>query len=153
MAQIKRAWSPSFSPDGARLAYVSDAGGLPEVYVIAIAGGTPERVTKLSDPVGGVAWSPDGAWLAISVAPGGGMNQQVYLVRPDGKDLQRITDGGRDNNWLGDWTPDGKALALASSRRDPAAMDAYLFDVDGKKLGLVAKNPSTGSLADVSADR
>ena len=153
MAQIKRAWSPSFSPDGARLAYVSDAGGLPEVYVVPVAGGTPERVTKLSDPVGGVRWSPDGAWLAISVAPGGGMNQQIYLVRPDGKDLQRITDGGRDANWLGDWTPDGKALALASSRRDPAAMDAYLFDVDGKKLGLVAKNPGTGSLADVTADR
>jgi dipeptidyl aminopeptidase/acylaminoacyl peptidase len=74
-------------------------------------------------------------------------------VRPDGKDLQRITDGGRDVNWLGDWTPDAKALALASSRRDPATMDAYLFDVDGKKLGLVAKNPGTGSLSDVTADR
>jgi dipeptidyl aminopeptidase/acylaminoacyl peptidase len=153
MGQIKRAWSPSFSPDGARLAFVSDAGELPEVYVVAAAGGTPERVTRLADPVGGVAWSPDGAWLALSVAPGGGMNQQIYLVRPDGKDLQRITDGGRDANWLGEWTRDGKALALASNRRDPAAMDAYLYEPGGKQLGLVAKNPGIGSLADVTRDR
>lgn len=153
MGQIRRASSPSFSPDGARLAFVSDVAGLPEVYVVALAGGAPERVTKLSDPVGGVAWSPDGAWLAISVAPGGGMNQQIYLVRPDGRDLQRITDGGRDNNWLGGWTRDGQALALASSRRDPAAMDAYLFELAPKRLGLVAKNPGIGVLADVTRDR
>jgi dipeptidyl aminopeptidase/acylaminoacyl peptidase len=153
MAQIRRAGSPSFSPDGARLAFVSDAGGLPEVYVVAAAGGTPERVTKLSDPVGDVAWSPDGAWLAFSVAPGGGMNEQIYLARPDGSDLQRITDGGQDNNWLGDWTHDGQALALASNRRAPAAMDAYLFEPGPKKLGLVAKNPGIGSLSGVTRDR
>ncbi len=153
MGQIRRVFSPSFSPDGARIAFLSDASGLPEVHVVAAAGGTPERVTKLSDPINAVVWSPDGAWLAFSVAPGGGLNQQIYVMRPDGKDLQRITDGGQDNNWLGDFTRDGKALALVSNRRDPAAMDAYLYDLDGKKLALVAKNPGIGSLADVTRDR
>ena len=84
MAQIKRARSASLSPDGKRIAFVSDLGALPELYVVPLEGGAPERITSLQDPVGSVTWSPDGAWLAVSVAPGGGMNQQVYLVRPDG---------------------------------------------------------------------
>ena len=153
MAQIKRAWSPSFSPDGARLAFVSDAGGLPEVWIVAAAGGAPERVTRLADPADTVAWSPDGAWLAFTASPGGGMNRQIYLVRPDGKDLQLVTDGGTSNNWLGEWTRDGKALAFASNRRDPAAMDAYLLDLATRRPALVAKNPGIGSLADVTRDR
>ena len=153
MAEIKRARSPSFSPDGKRIAFVSDMGGLPEVYVVPTEGGKPERVTSLQDPVGGVAWSPDGAWLAFSVSPGGGMNQQIYLMRPDGKELRRITDGGQENNWLGDWTHEGAALTLSSSRRDRAAMDAYLFDLSGQKLDLVSKNTGTGSFSDVARDR
>jgi Tol biopolymer transport system component len=81
-------------------------------------------VTALEDPVGGVAWSPEGDWLAISVAPGGGMNQQVYLIRPDGTGLGRLTDGGRENNWLGGWSKDGEALTFASNRASPESMDS-----------------------------
>ena len=34
--------------------------------------------TSLDDPVGLVEWSPDGRFLAFTVAPGGGMNSQIY---------------------------------------------------------------------------
>jgi dipeptidyl aminopeptidase/acylaminoacyl peptidase len=153
MAEIKRAWSPSFSADGKRIAYISDLNGVPAVWTVSSEGDAPQQVTSLADPVGAVSWSRDGAWLAFSLSPGGGMNQQVYLVRPDGKDLRRITDGGKENNWLGNWSYDGKALTIASNRRDRAAMDAYVVDVSAQRLDLISKNPGTGFFSDVSRDR
>ncbi len=109
-------------------------------------------VTALEDPVGAVEWSPDGAWLAIAVAPGGGMNQQVYLVRPDGTGLRRLTDGGRETNSLGGWSIDGKGVMFSSNRANPESMDAYLFDLESDASSLVAKNPGVGYLLDMSSD-
>ncbi len=152
MAKIGSCYSPSFSPDGKRVAFISDLNGMPQVWIVPTEGGWPELITSLDDQVQQVSWSPDGAWLAFSLAPGGGMNQQVYLVHPDGTELHRLTDGGKENNWLGCWTHDGRSLALASNRRDPSAMDAYLVDVESGELRLVAENQGMGSLTDVSRD-
>jgi dipeptidyl aminopeptidase/acylaminoacyl peptidase len=153
MAKIGFCNSPSFAPDGTRLAFITNLSGVPQIWTVPVEGGWPRQVTALDDPVGGVVWSPDGAWLALSVAPGGGMNTQVHLVRPDGSGLRRLTDGGRDNNWLGEWSHDGRLLALSSSRRDPQAMDAYVYDMDASALRLVAKNQGVGTLSDTSRDR
>jgi dipeptidyl aminopeptidase/acylaminoacyl peptidase len=152
MARIGACWSPSFSPDGARLAFVSDLNGVPQIWVVPVGGGWPELVTALDDPIGSVSWSPEGAWLAFSLAPGGGMNQQIYLVRPNGTGLRRLTDGGQENNWLGSWTHDGRALSVASNRRSAEAMDAYLFDIPRGELRRVAENRGIGALTDVSRD-
>jgi Tol biopolymer transport system component len=57
---------------------------MPQVWSVSADGGWPTPVTALDDPVNSVEWSPSGDWLAISVAPGGGMNSQIYLVHPDG---------------------------------------------------------------------
>src|SRR5262249_54077956 len=142
---------PSFSPDGERLAFVSNLSGVPQVWTVSAAGGWPEPVTALDDQVGGVEWSPDGAWLAFSPAPGGGMNQQGYLGRPDGRDLHRLTAGGKDNNWLSVWTHDGRALAF-SSNRGGGGMDGYLWDLASGQARLVAKNAGTGTVTAVSRD-
>lgn len=152
LARVGSCVSPSFSPDGHSLAFVSSLTGTPQVWIVATEGGWPRQVTALDDPVASVAWSPAGEWLAFQLAPGGGMNSQVYVVRPDGTDLRRVTAGGLTNNWLGPWTRDGQALALASSQRDPSAMDAYLWDVATDHLRLVVRNEGTGIVADVSAD-
>jgi Tol biopolymer transport system component len=61
MARIGSCRSPSFAPDGRRLAFVSDLSGVPQVWTVATEGGWPEQVTALDDQVLGVAWSPDGA--------------------------------------------------------------------------------------------
>ncbi|HET8645313.1 MAG TPA: S9 family peptidase, partial [Vicinamibacteria bacterium] len=124
MARVGRATSPSFSPDGTQIAYIADLSGVPQVWIVPAGSGYPRQVTALPDPVGGVKWSPQGDWLAISVLPGGGLNSQVYVVRPDGTGLRRLTDGGKENNWLGEWSEDGRFLTMASNRRDPATMDA-----------------------------
>ena len=152
MAQIRGCFSPSFSPDGKHIAFVSDMSGVPQVWTVPAGGGFPIQVTALDDPVSGAVWSPDGAWLAFSVAPGGGLNEQIYLVRPDGGQLRRLTDGGQDNNFLGDWTRDGRYLSMSSNRRDPATTDSYLIDVASGELRLVAENRGLGGITEVSRD-
>jgi dipeptidyl aminopeptidase/acylaminoacyl peptidase len=152
MTKIGLCVSPSFSPDGARLTFVSNLSGLPQVWTVAAEGGWPTQVTALDDQIYGVAWSPDGDWLALSLAPGGGMNQQVYLVRPDGTGLRRLTDGGAENNWRGPWSHDGSRLAIASNRRTGAAMDVYLVDVATGAWQLVAQQNGIGEIVDISRD-
>jgi dipeptidyl aminopeptidase/acylaminoacyl peptidase len=152
MARVGRCGSPTFSPDGKSLAFVCDMTGLPQVWRVPSEGGWPTLVTALDEPVGSVEWSPSSDWLAISVAPGGGMNRQIYLVRPDGTGLKRYTRGGKDNNWLAPWTHDGSGLLMSSNVRDGAAMDSYLLSVPDGKIEMVAQNPGIGSLEDISRD-
>jgi dipeptidyl aminopeptidase/acylaminoacyl peptidase len=152
MARIGRCGSPSFSPDGKTLAFVCDLSGVPQVWTAPSEGGWPALVTTLDDPVGAVEWSPSGDWLAVSVAPGGGMNTQIYLVRPDGTGLKRFTRGGKENNWLADWTRDGSALMMSSNIRDDAAMDSYLLNAADGSMKIVAQNPGIGDFQDLSRD-
>jgi Tol biopolymer transport system component len=63
MAKVGRASSPTFSPDGKRLAFVSDLSGTPQIWVVPSEGGWPTLVTADTDPVASVTWSPAGDWL------------------------------------------------------------------------------------------
>ncbi len=152
MARIGACRAPSFSPDGSRIAFISDLSGVPQVWTVASEGGWPEAVTALDDQIEAVAWSPAGDWLAFQLAPGGGMNGQIHLVRPDGTGLRRLTGGGRENNRLGPWSKDGRTLALASSRRTPGALDAWVAAVEGGQLRLVAENEGIGGITDIGRD-
>jgi dipeptidyl aminopeptidase/acylaminoacyl peptidase len=152
MARVGGCWSPSFSADGLRLAFVSNLSGVPQVWMVPADGGWPEQVTSFDDPVGGVEWSPDGNWLAFSLAPGGGMNTQVYLVRPDGKQLVRASDGGKANNVLGGWSRDGRELLLSSNRADPASLDPFTYDLASGAWRRVAPGGGDGTISDVSRD-
>ena len=152
MARVGGASSPSFSPDGTRLALVSNLAGLPQVWTVPSEGGWPDLVTALADPVGAVEWSPDGAWLAFTVAPGGGMNEQVYVVRPDGRDLRRLTRGGKETNRFGGWTRDGRELTLGSNERTGAAIDAFVRDVASGATRGATRAPGINAYSDVSPD-
>jgi hypothetical protein len=66
----------------------SDLSGSPQGWTVPIEGGAPAQITT-GDPVGRLGWSPAGDHLAFTAAPGGGMNRQVYTVRPDGSDSSR----------------------------------------------------------------
>jgi dipeptidyl aminopeptidase/acylaminoacyl peptidase len=152
LARIGRAYSPTFSPDGKQVALISDLNGIPHVWIVPTTGGWPRLVTSGSDPVGGVQWSPTSDWLALSILPGGGLNSQVYVIRPDGTGLRRLTDGGKENNWLVNWTEDGKFLIVSSNRRDAATMDAYLLDPLTGKMEMVAELKGVGEISSVSRD-
>jgi Tol biopolymer transport system component len=152
IARIKSASSPSWSPDGTQVAFISNASGSPQVWIVAAAGGAPRQVTRLADPVQSVTWSPAGDWLAYDVAPGGGLNVQVWLVHPDGTGGKLITGGGADNNRLYGWTDDGKRLAIGSAARNPAQMDAWLVDPATGARTVVVEGRGLNTVTDVSHD-
>jgi len=152
MAKIGACWSPTFSPDGSKIALISNINGLPQVWTVPTEGGWPDLVTALPDQIYSVNWSPEGNWLAFILAPGGGMNQQVYLVHPDGSGLRLLTQGGKENNWLGSWTHDSRKLIISSNQRRADAMDAYLFDLESMQLNLITENQGIGSFLDISHD-
>lgn len=151
LAKIGHCISPSFSPDGQRLAFVSDLNGIPQVWTIPIRGGFPSLVTTLDDQVGAVQWSPQGETLVFNLAPGGGMNQQVYRVETDGSDLRRLTAGGRDNNWMGMFDGSGKWLSWSSNVSDAGSMDVWLHDMTTGEERLAVDNEGIGRLADLDA--
>jgi dipeptidyl aminopeptidase/acylaminoacyl peptidase len=152
MARMGFANSPQFSPDGRRLAFITNLSGSPQVWVLDAQGGYPRQVTALDDPVTELAWSPNADWLAIEVAPGGGLNSQIHVVRPDGSGMRRLTQGGKENNWLDRWTRDGSRIAIESNVRDGAAMDSWLLDPASGRTTLISRNDGIGGVTDVSRD-
>ncbi len=116
---------------------------------------TPPADTRSSSPhstipSGSSSGRPTGEWLAFTLAPGGGMNEQVYLVRPDGTGLKRLTDGGKETNRLGPWADDGAMLAMGSNRGSGAAIDAYVYDVAAGTSKLAAREPRHRRVSKIS---
>lgn len=132
--------------------HVADRVGTPQVWITPTKGGWPNQVTALEDPVTQVEWSPAGTWLAISIAPGGGMNTHIYVVHPDGSGLKRYSQGGKDNNWLAGWTHAGSELMVSSNVHDGAAMDPYLLGMDDGQMRLVSRSPGMDNFVDVGRD-
>src|SRR5579884_3995282 len=63
--------SPRWSPDGTRIAYISDRDGHPQIYVRWIDTGQTAKITNLPHPPSGISWSPDGTRIAFtSFVPG-----------------------------------------------------------------------------------
>ena len=152
MARVGRCWSPSFAPDGDELAFISDLTGMPQVWRMPAAGGFPAAVTAFDEQVSLVIWSPDGAWLAVESAPGGGMNSQIDIVRPDGSDRRRVTAGGNSNNWLGAWTKDGRSLLYSSNQESADTMECFRTALETGAAEKLTSAGGTTVVEDCSAD-
>ncbi|HVU30680.1 MAG TPA: S9 family peptidase [Sphingomicrobium sp.] len=78
-------FSPRWSPDGTRLAYVSAQGGSPQLYVRWMNSGESAQVTGLPDSPDSIAWSPDGRRIAYSMfVPDEGPSLGSAPPKPEG---------------------------------------------------------------------
>ncbi len=62
----KRDSDPRFSPDGGRLAFLSNRGGSSQIWVLDLSGGDPVQATNFPTEVGGFTWSRDGRWFVVA---------------------------------------------------------------------------------------
>ncbi|MFP4321011.1 MAG: hypothetical protein ACLFTK_01010 [Anaerolineales bacterium] len=85
---------PTWSPDGARLAFASSQTGDMEIYHMAANGLNIRRVTNYRADDLMPAWSPDGEWIAFVRFDAQANEFALYRIRPDGTHAQRLTPPG-----------------------------------------------------------
>ncbi|MBK7674340.1 MAG: Tol-Pal system protein TolB [Candidatus Accumulibacter sp.] len=105
--------SPSWSPDGGRLAYVSFENKKPVVYVHSLASGKRVVVANFKGSNSAPAWSPDGRKLAVVLSKDGG--SQIFTVNTDGSGAQRLTTASAINTEP-NFSPDGQFVYFTSDR-------------------------------------
>ncbi len=140
---------PRWSPDGSRIAFVSDRSGEEEIWTAAQDG--------MSEPIqltnGGTAmryapeWSGDGKRIAFSDKDG-----KVYIYTFADKSLRQIADSpnGQVNDY--EWSPKGNFLAFSMNDKPSSNSggfnSVYIYDVNANKLNRVtdpmfnAQNPT-----------
>ena len=87
---VPRAHTPSWSHNGAYLAYVADSDGLDQVWVISDTG-EARQVTNLNERVEQVVWSPVDLQMIISIDVGGNEHFQLSLLGLNGE-LRPVTN-------------------------------------------------------------
>ena len=96
--------SPSWSPDGKRIAFSSDRKGdleSAEIYVMDADGGNPQNLTNNPSDDNSPSWSPDGERIVFSSDRKGDLESaEIYVMDADGGNQQRLT-----NNRHGDFSP------------------------------------------------
>ena len=120
---VPYARSPSFSPDGTRVAFLAPSapdglGG--RLLVVSVAGSQPavdvgQGHDVVPSTVPSVAWSPDGQRIAFASADGGVAT--IYVAASDGSAITPITDGTADRD-LPTWSPDGDRIAFRETELD-----------------------------------
>jgi len=96
---------PQFSPDGSRVAFISNRSGAQQIWVAAADGSNPDKITSLDGPeCASLAWSPNGDQIVFNVDIAD--HNVIYVIGAAGGTARKIIDDGgspqwsRDGNWI-----------------------------------------------------
>ncbi len=151
---LSKDWNPSWSPDGKRIAFMSDQDGhldihgflTSEIYVMDADGGNQQRLTDDFNNDTSPSWSPDGKRIVFSSERDGhfigrfGLTREIYVMDADGRNQQRLTEN-RKNDGNPSWAPDGKRIAFSPDRKgDFENFEIYVMDADGGNQQRLTEN-------------
>ena len=106
--------SPSYTPDGTRIAFVSDRTGAISIWTDDSAGGhAVQLTTSRGGTVGSPRWSPDGQWIAFDSTETG--RTHIFVIDGKGGAARQITNG-TSTNVRPSWSRDGRWIYFGSNR-------------------------------------
>ncbi|MEQ1529496.1 MAG: Tol-Pal system beta propeller repeat protein TolB [Methylococcales bacterium] len=105
--------SPSWSPDGKKMAYVSFERKSAAIYVQTLATGDRQRVAEFPGINGAPSWSPDGSKLALTLSKDG--SPDIYVLNLLSRSLIKLTRSYAIDTEP-TWSPDGSSIVFTSDR-------------------------------------
>ena len=126
-----RNWAPTWSPDGQRIAFVSDRAGGFQLHVMNADGSNVVRRPSSTSPSYYPTWSPDGLRIAFVGIQNGDAEIYVTSAADDETLPVRLTNQpGADVDPA--WSPEGSTIAFASDRDGP--LDVYTMSPEGTNV-------------------
>ncbi|MBN4081144.1 PD40 domain-containing protein, partial [Caldithrix abyssi] len=134
--------SPTVSPDGSKIAVLSDRSGYMDIYILdAITGKKIKRLVKGNRSINfeelkflqpGISWSPQSRRIVIAAKAGS--HDALYLIDVNTGKQEKI-DFELDGVFTASWSPDGKQLAFVGN--EGSATDIYIYDLGTKELNNI----------------
>ncbi len=131
--------SPAISPQGDKIAFISDRDDYFDVFVMNALDGSDVRklvdgqqtnnLEELHLLTPGISWSPDGKRIALATKAG--EQDAILLIDAESGDQQKLTFG-LDGIFSVEWSPGGDALAFVGDQG--ARSDIYVYGLTTKKL-------------------
>lgn len=123
---------PTLSPDGNQIAFSSERGGRPMIYVMSSDGSHIKRLTFKGSFNSSPSWSPDGKRIAF--AGQDSTNFDIFVMDADGSNIRRLTSAKKSsgkpaNNEDPSFSPDGRYLVYTSDRSGKNQI--YISTLDG----------------------
>jgi len=130
----------AFTADGRSLLIGSDQSGVFNAYLLPVAGGDPEPLTKSTDNATFPASSfPTDGRVLVTADQGGNELDHVYVRELDGN-VRDLTPGKKlKADFLG-WSEDKRTFYVTSNERDAKTFDVYAYDRDSYRRRLVFRN-------------